>query len=184
MSASLEVRMNLRAGEVRALLSRMSQPKAGRALSVAVNTTARQVRTMAAREVAKGMGVRRKDVDSAFVIRPFSQPDTLHAIVRGVGAPLPLHRFKPRQTKKGVTANAWGQRRLYPGAFIAEMKSGHVGVFIRKTRKRFPIKELWGSGVAQVMAQDAVSSTIERHAGERLRANVMRQLDRYTRSRN
>lgn len=170
-------------GEAQRLVALLRSPKLNRALSVAVNQSARQVRTMASRKVAAGMGARRKDVDRAVTIRPMSTPATLEAIVRGRGVPLPLILFGARQTKAGVSAKAWGETKIYPGSFMATMKSGHRGVFIRKTRKRFPIKELYGPGVAQVMAKEAVTASLESYAIERLEANVMRQLDRATRSR-
>lgn len=179
----ITVRADWRMGEAQRLVALLRSPKLNRALSVAVNQSAKQVRTMASGKVAKAMGARRKDIDRAVTVRPFSTPATLEAIVRGRGIPLPLSFFKPRQTKAGVSANAWGETKIYPGTFMATMKSGHRGVFVRKGRKRLPIKELWGPGVAQVMAKDAVTSALESYAVARLEANIMRQLDRYTRSR-
>lgn len=171
-----------RTQQVRHLLEQLSPRRRNQALSVAVNATAKQVRTQSARNVAKEMGIARKDVDRAFVIRPYSQPNTLTATIRGRGAPLPLMRFAARQTRKGVTAKAWNVRRTYPGTFIATMASGHQGVFRRTGKGRFPIKELYGSGVAQVMAQDAVLNTLQDFGSERLNANVLRQLTRYMRT--
>jgi hypothetical protein len=38
-----------------------------------------------------------------------------------------------------------GKRTLVKGAFVATMKSGHVGIFRREGKARLPIKELRGS---------------------------------------
>lgn len=160
-------------------MRRLSPPRLQQALSVGVNTTAKQIRTSAARKVAKQGGLKRKDVDPAIRVFPYSTPSTLTAFVRGSGRPIALFKFNAKQTGKGVTANAWGVRKLYKGTFIATMKSGHTGVFARTTKKRFPIKELWGSGVTQVMSQAIVMSELEAEAKEKLTANVVRQLKRY-----
>lgn len=181
MASEITITAKWRTQQVRHLLDQLSPRRRGQALSVAVNDTARQVRTRSARDVAKGMGMTRKNVDKAIVIRPYSQPDTLTATVRGRGVPLPLMQFAAKQTRKGVTAKAWGNRKLYPGTFIATMKSGHQGVFRRTSKARLPIKELYGSGVAQVMAQEAVSENLQAYGAERLSANTMRQLTRYLR---
>lgn len=177
----LDVSVDWRMAEVQRLASRLSSKRLHQSLSVAVNGAARSVRSKSASLIAKESGLRKKDVTPALMIRPYSKPSTLSATVRGSGAPLPLIRFKAKQQKKGVKASAWGNAKLYPGTFIATMKSGHTGVFARTSRKRLPIKELWGPGIAKTMADDAVSRVLEDYGRERLLANVSRQLDRYTR---
>lgn len=177
--AELEIRADWKTAEVRALMRRLQPPRLNQALSVSVNTTARQVRTFAARVVAKAGGLKRRDVDPSIRIFPYSTPASLSATVRGSGRPIALIKFAARQTKAGVTANAWGVRKLYRHTFIATMKSGHEGVFVRTSKKRVPIKELWGSGVTQVMSQAITLGEIEAEAQDKLTANVVRQLKRY-----
>jgi hypothetical protein len=41
----------------------------------------------------------------------------------------PLSYFNPTQTPAGVSAAPWGQRRIFQGAFMATVHSGHVGVW-------------------------------------------------------
>ncbi|TJV68609.1 MAG: hypothetical protein E5X76_28935 [Mesorhizobium sp.] len=177
--SGLEIRADWNTAEVRALMRKLQGARLHQALSVAVNTTAKQVRTYAARIVAKQGGLKRGDVDPSIRVYPWSQPTTLTAVVRGSGRPIALIKFAARQTKAGVTANAWGVRKLYKHTFIAAMRSGHEGVFVRETKKRFPIKELWGSGVTQVMSQAIEQGEIIADAQDRLTANVVRQLKRY-----
>ncbi|QKC89987.1 hypothetical protein EB230_17410 [Mesorhizobium sp. NZP2234] len=177
--SDLEIKVDWQTAEVKALMRRLQPPRLNQALSVGVNTTAKQVRTFAARTVAKAGGLKRGDVDPSIRIFPYSQPSTLTATVRGSGRPIALVKFAARQTKPGVTANAWGVRKLYKNTFIATMKSGHRGVFVRETKKRNPIKELWGAGVTQVMSQAITMGQIEVDAQARLTANVVRQLKRY-----
>ncbi|RUX20027.1 hypothetical protein EOA27_09640 [Mesorhizobium sp. M2A.F.Ca.ET.037.01.1.1] len=177
--SGLEIRADWNTAEVRALMRKIQGARLHQALSVAVNTTAKQVRTNAARIVAKQGGLKRADVDPSIRIYPYSKPTTLTATVRGSGRPIALVKFAARQTKTGVNANAWGVRKLYKGTFIATMRSGHEGVFIRTSKKRFPIKELWGSGVTQVMSQAIEQGQLVTDAQDRLTTNVIRQLKRY-----
>ncbi|MER9003317.1 phage tail protein [Mesorhizobium sp. M0862] len=177
--SDLEIRADWNTAEVRALMRKLQPPRLNQALSVSVNTTAKQVRTFAARIVAKQGGLKRGDVDPSIRIYPHSTPQTLSATVRGSGRPIALIKFAARQTKAGTTANAWGVRKLYKHTFIATMRSGHEGVFVRETKKRNPIKELWGSGVTQVMSQAITMGEIEADAQAKLTTNVVRQLKRY-----
>lgn len=57
---------------------------------------------------------------------------------------------KPRQVKKGAWA---GRRRFYKGAFVATLKSGHVGIFERAGSGRLPIEEI-SERIKSVSAED------------------------------
>ena len=62
------------------------------------------------------------------------------------GGAVSLTAYPIRQTAKGVSVEVnRGKRTLIKGAFIATMKSGHRGVFVRKDKQRLPIRELFGS---------------------------------------
>lgn len=53
-------------------------------------------------------------------------------IMRVSGEPIPVSSFPVRQTKRGVSvAINTGKRTLIKSAFIATMRSGHRGVFLR-----------------------------------------------------
>lgn len=52
---------------------------------------------------------------------------------------------------RGVTAKTPARR--YPRAFIATMRSGHVGVFQRVGTSRLPIRELFGPSIAHVFVK-------------------------------
>ena len=56
-----------------------------------------------------------------------------------------LYKLGARQTKTGVTVRLRGS---YKSAFIAKMKSGHVGVMKREGTARLPIRELFGPNPA------------------------------------
>lgn len=79
----------------------------------------------------------------------------------------PLHKMGgARQTKTGVSVRRWGHHR---GAFLAGMRSGHQGVFVRTGPGRLPIRELWGPNPASFVVKDAP-------AYEELLAEVQRRV--------
>jgi hypothetical protein len=73
------------------------------------------------------------------------------------GAATPASAFPVRQVRKGVNlAINTGSRKLLKGAFVATMRSGHKGVFIRellakpKRVGRLPIEEVYTTRISDV----------------------------------
>lgn len=181
--ADLRITSQVQGEQIRRLMQQLQGKRFHQALSVGLNGAARQVMARSARVVAKRMGLSAKDARGQFRVNPFATPDHLTAAVRGSGKRLPLAEFKARQTANGATAAPWAQRRLFKGTFIARMRSGHEGVFKRTSKRRLPIKELYGPGIAATMAEKVVQDELVEYGEERITANVMRQLERYARVR-
>jgi hypothetical protein len=76
-----------------------------------------------------------------------STPGDLEYVITIEGDFLPLSEFSPHETKKGISARPWGERRVFPSTFFIPGASGHV--FARAGRERFPIRELWGPSLAR-----------------------------------
>jgi hypothetical protein len=82
----------------------------------------------------------------------------------------PLSYFHPTQTAAGVSASPWGQRRVFQGAFMATMQSGHVGVWAHEAGapsyarrvnasghvyySQVNIRELYGPSIAKEMVKE------------------------------
>lgn len=188
----LDIKVDWTATEVRALMKKLEPARLHQALSVSVNTSARQVERKAETLVAKSLSIRVKRARQGIWIRPFSKPDTLSATVRGSASEIPLKAFNAKEVPGGVVATIWGAKRMHPGAFIhggpqdghnRELgMGGHVFVRTGKTwagAKRGAIVKAKGAAIAEAMARGAVQSANEAYALERLTANVMRQLKRY-----
>ncbi len=177
--------------EAKALMRKLSGKKLHQAMSVAVNDTARQVERKAEQLVAKTLSIPAKRAKLGIWIRPYSKPETLTATVRGSGSEIPLKAFGAKESGDGVTARIWGANQHHPGAFIYGGPvsdhnkplgmGGHV--FTRVGASRFPIEKAKGAAISEAMAKGAVSSANESYGAERLQANLMRQLDRYSRAR-
>ena len=113
----------------------------------ALNRTASQARTAAAKDMAKEVGQAiglSKGGLKKSIKHVRANRWNLRAKLVVTGRALPLIRFGARKVKQGVSAAAWGKRKIYKGVFIAKMKSGRKGVFRRTSKDRLPIKELYG----------------------------------------
>jgi hypothetical protein len=92
-----------------------------------------------------------------------------------------LYKLGARQTRTGVTVRARGS---YQSAFIAKMKSGHVGVFMREGSARLPIQQLHGPNPANDINTspdiytDLMVQVAEHHVMPRLLHELGRALPR------
>ncbi|MDQ0472803.1 phage tail protein [Labrys wisconsinensis] len=80
-----------------------------------------------------------------------------------------------RQTAKGVIVPKWGMHRH---AFVAGMKTGHIGVFARKGKSRLPIKQLYGPAVPKPLLEDEARTLLEQEVDTRLSARMLHELGR------
>lgn len=133
-------------------------PAAGRrTMARSMNKAITMTRTMAAREISGrrnilvGRAKKELRLQRASASRPV-------AAIHASGYPIPLIDVKgaKRQTKRGVVAKieAGEPGHLFEGAFIATMKSGHIGVFRREQSHNLPIREIRLPSVAATMVQD------------------------------
>ncbi|MDJ0513082.1 MAG: phage tail protein [Methyloceanibacter sp.] len=141
-------------------------------MNQAINRTAQQARTASVRSISKTMGLKQKDLRSALTLIR-SNFTTLRAILVGRGRPLNLIRFGARQTRKGVSAKAYGHRRVYEGSFIAK---GIVAA--RRGRARLPIKALFGPGVAKELKNQ--KPKVDKVIIERWPINLRQAFRRFT----
>ncbi len=182
---SFTISARWRTAELQRYLDHLSPKRLGQSLSKAVNDTAKQVERQAERIVAKTLSIEAKRAKLGIYIRPFSTTASLTATINGSASEIPLKAFGARETRKGVTARIWGQRHIYYDGFIKGGRfpdrkdigmGGHV--FHRTGTARLPIAKAPGASIAEAMNKGAAQQAIEKHADERLTANVLRQLDR------
>lgn len=75
----------------------------------------------------------------------------------------------PRQTRQGARAGT----RFFPGAFVATMPSGHVGIFKRQDRARLPIVEQ----VVRLDAADKALAPVEAGIAARLQTTFTQEMN-------
>lgn len=134
-----------------------------RALKKAGATALRDMRSEARKRITSRKRIKGKYVSRAITLARAKGSDIpgLEWAVNLSGAPVPLIAYPARQTRKGVSVEVnRGKRTLIPGAFIATMRSGHVGVFRRRGKSRLPIKELLGSRPVDALLHEGESEAV------------------------
>lgn len=141
------------------------------AIARALNRTAGSVRTVMSREVSKDIGLKVGTVRDAMNVR-LARTDAQTAAITIGGARIALSKFMtdgalkrlvPSRGRGTVRARIGGKSQTYPGAFVAKLDSGHVGVFRRvraSTRKssgawskNLPMTQLFGPSLPQVFGK-------------------------------
>ncbi len=151
-----------------------------------LNETGRVVKSRAAKGVAKEIGTAQKHVTKRIYMKK-AYPNKLVSVISPEHPfRFRLAHFKPRQTKQGVSAAAWGKRKLYRNTFIAKVRAGKnqvEGVFVRKGRKRLPIRQLWGGSIPRTFASKHIINQMEYHGRERFRVRLEHNLKYYEKKR-
>jgi hypothetical protein len=142
--------------------------KATRALVRAMNRALTSGRTLMVQRIAADTGLRSGDIKKAFTQRD-ARAESLEARI-GVGLKrIPLISFNARGQEpsrgkgRGVSYRLKGGSGRIANAFIATMRSGHRGVFVRvgnaarrgpaPNRSQLPIRELFGPSLGHVFAK-------------------------------
>jgi hypothetical protein len=173
----IQVRVEVDAAPVLAILESLSSPALEQVAALAINDTLKNAEVQAARVIAPAMGAPSRAVKAALAIER-ATPSSLAGALVARGKPLKMIEFRPRETRHGVQVRIGGDVETYRRAFIATMRTGHRGVFERKGRERGPIRELYGASVPGYMARSDVLPLIQQTLADRLNVNLARQLDR------
>ena len=152
-----------------------------RATDGAIKKTGRTVRTRVRRATAKNLNVTQKELKQESRFNLDFRRDgrwVVGAKVSVTGGRLPLKRFAPRQTKRGVSFRArGGGRKTITSAFISRKLGGQV--FSRVSSSRLPIVRLDSASAPEAALNDAkVRQTSNRQAPNLLQANLDNQVDR------
>jgi hypothetical protein len=148
---------------------RQLRERAPEAIVRALNRAIDSAKVAAAREVAGDMGLPVSRVRDQIIVRRAARGHA-SASLRASAERIPLYHFKAspkeppsRGRGRGVTARVKGTRVLYRGAFVARMRSGHVGVFRRLGAgerrspggwgKNLPIVQLRGPSIWKVFRE-------------------------------
>lgn len=139
----------------------------------ALNKTADQARTEAAKEVRTvGYNIKASAIKKSFAIKRATAA-SLVVTLKATGRPIGLINYGARQGKGGVSVQVKSGRKVLRHAFIASMPNGHRGMFERTGRAHkkvvrngrvmrtgLPIRELFGPSIPQSLANDAVEKAV------------------------
>lgn len=158
-----------------------------KAFSAAMNRVGQGVKTEASKKVRETYDIKAGDVKRYGNIRVTkANVGRLQLLLTSRGPNIPLIRFKTRPSKpparqpKVLTASVKksGARKPIPGAFVAGMKSGHIGAFERAGRRRTPIRELYGPAVPIMLNEPGVSEHLQEEAARRMNARLDHEVNR------
>lgn len=137
----------------------------------ALNKAGDRAFTKAKRTIAKTLGLKQRTVGARMSKRRAGRGgDDYHVIARG--GRLPLSEYKPRQTKKGVTARIYNKRILHAGAFIVPRYGGKA--YRRQGKARFPLEQIRGPSVTVEMLREPTAATFGEIAGQVLVPEMVR----------
>lgn len=150
-----------------------------RALDTVRVETGRQIRTV--------YTIAQKDLraESNIRMKKASAGDLVGEIAFSSGV-IPLYRFNvtPKQptptqrTKVKAAVLKSSSQEEFEHAFIARMKSGHVGMFERETRSRIPIREFPGPSIKAMVENTVVIEKVEKAANETIEKRIQQEISR------
>lgn len=173
--------------------NQLSKPQINKAIARAINHTIAKSKTAVSKEIRKVYKVKASDIkrDIAIIKATVMRQQ---GIVNAKGKGLPLKAFGARQTRKGVSVNITGKRKVVQSSFLATMPSGHEGVFARgkysrgdfQFRKKrlakkgpdLPIAQLFTAAVPTMMMNNTVISIVSRQMQADLPSRLMHELNR------
>lgn len=138
-----------------------------RAVARAINRSLTGLRAQASREVAKGMGLRVRDVKKRMVITQKARARRRVGRLRGRGRPLNLMKFAGRKVRRGVSAKPWGKRRIFKDGIISRGNA-----YIRSSDPGRAVRPMWGPGVARQFSDYVEDRRNIRALRRRLRKEV------------
>lgn len=157
---------------------------AERAFSNAINRALTHTKSQAFKEVRQVYAVKQKDLDSATATR-IQKANMGNAVgyVLFSGVKIPLYQFnvskhvgkKSNHIKAGLRKGSW---TAFEHAFIAQMDSGHIGIFEREGKERLPINQIMGLAGAQMMQNVEVEDRLTQEAQEKFEQRVEHEINR------
>lgn len=157
---------------------------AERAFSNAINRAITHSKTKAFQEVRKTYEVKQSDLNSATATRvQKANTGNVAGYVSFSGVKIPLYKFnvsqkapkKSKNIKAGLMKGSW---TAFEHAFIAQMNSGHIGIFEREGTKRLPITEIMGLSGAQMVQNEVIIDELSEEAQEKVNERVMHEIER------
>lgn len=172
--------------DIQRILNNMSNGIEKQAGVRALNRTMGMAKTAGKREMVRQYSFRSAKVESTLIVVKAS-PQRVEAAVRSRGFRTRLIDMTARQVKRGVTVRISNRRKLIRGAFIAKMKSGHVGVFARepgmqmgkrgKPIKNRKIKELYTIAIPEAFGSQEVIDSMRQTFRDKFMARFKHEME-------
>lgn len=154
------------------------------ALKIAISKGQSTLRSETASGITKIYKISRANLQSAKNVKLTTKSGSGYVIgtVLYSGTKLPLYRYDIShyavyngKNRKLLSARKMlsSARKEFPGAFIACMKNGHLGIFERtKDKIAYPIKEVMGDSVAQMAENSDVRDAVETETANTINSEI------------
>lgn len=157
---------------------------AERAFSSAINRGLSHTKTQAFKQVKTVYAVKQSALNEATTTKiQKASTGNLAGYVSFSGVKIPLYKFQatPKEPRKGQKVRAAvmkGGGVTFDSAFIAKMRSGHIGIFERITSRRLPIEEKMGLSAAQMVKNEVIMDQLTKEAQEKVDERLKHEIDR------
>jgi hypothetical protein len=158
---------------------KLSSGQKANAFRRALNHTGDKVYTIVLRTLSDQIGAPQAVIRRyGKIIKLRANNAALTYTIRAAGGPIPIKHFRAYQTRKGVSAAPWKNRKTYRSAFIVPRLGGHA--FWRTGRKRLPIERIAGPNVPKEMVKDASAAAFHAVTATQLPRRVEHEIRRLT----
>ena len=141
----------------------------------AINHTGNKVHTRVVRALGQQIRAPQSVIKKYGTVRRIkANAQNLSYTIRSDGGPIPLKYFRANQTRKGVSAAPWGNRKTYKHAFLIAKFASHA--FWRSTSKRLPIERIAGPNVPKELVKDEVRRVFEQMTATHLPKRVEHEI--------
>lgn len=144
-----------------------------KAFTGAINGALTRARTVIFQEVQGTYAIKKKVLDeyTKTDLQKASTSDVC-GVIKFAGTQIPLYKYDPTNPKypiHGMTVRA-GQKTAttFENAFIAKMKSGHLGIFERTSKTSLPVKEIMGSSMQSMAGNEKIMEKASEEANKTL----------------
>lgn len=154
-------------------------------LSRSINRAAITARTTASVEIRKNYILRASDIKSKIKIRTATN-NQLSASIRASGPVTPLIKFDTTPTMPDIMivrarVKKDSRKKTIQSGFVTRMSNGHINVFTRIGKKRYPIEGLYGPSIAQMLSNNDIVQKMEENAQEELDKRLEHEIKRLLR---
>ena len=177
--------------EVQKRLGNLSH-KAPSVIANAINRTTTNIKKTMAQETTQRYNITSGEVKKTITVNRATRANPQGAVI-SKASPIALSKFKVSPNRKVTYSKGKPSPKVYkvsvekgpaskpldvdPKAFIAVMKSGHQGLFRRKTDSSLPIKQLFGPSVPQMIKNDGSMERIQAEAESTLQKRIDAEIE-------
>lgn len=167
------------------MLSDLDGPKFQRVVVRALNRTGDMAKTQVTRGLAKQTGLKRVVIVKAFGTPKPARVGDLSYEMKARGGDIALKYFAPRETRRGVSAQPFGQRKVFAHTFLkagwwphrVPKPNWHGQVFLRSGKGTFE-KQKSGVVIPVEMVTGATAQAFEQSVKTNLPKRVEHELKR------